>query len=40
VFGYLSLPVEPDDARRDLRALVSLYFAEPRSRTARVRRRS
>jgi AcrR family transcriptional regulator len=29
VFGYLSLPVEPDDARRDLRALVSLYFTEP-----------
>jgi TetR/AcrR family transcriptional repressor of uid operon len=28
VFGYLSLPVEPDDARRDLRALVSLYFTE------------
>jgi AcrR family transcriptional regulator len=35
VFGYLSLPVEPEDARRDLRALTSLYFraaGEPRSR--------
>jgi AcrR family transcriptional regulator len=28
VFGYLSLPVEPDDARRDLRALTSLYLTE------------
>ena len=35
VFGYLSLPVDPDDARRDLRALTSLYFVaagEPRAR--------
>jgi TetR/AcrR family transcriptional repressor of uid operon len=40
VFGYLSVPAEPADARRDLRALVSLYFAEPRSRGARARKRS
>jgi AcrR family transcriptional regulator len=30
VFGYLSLPVDPDEARRDLRALTSLYFTELR----------
>jgi AcrR family transcriptional regulator len=29
VFGYLSLPVDPEDARRDLRALTTLYFREP-----------
>ena len=28
VFGYLSMPVDPEEARRDLRALTSLYFSE------------
>jgi len=28
VFGYLTLPVDPEETRRDLRALASLFFQE------------
>lgn len=38
VFGYLSLPVDPDDARRDLRMLTSLYFTESARKTPSMRK--
>lgn len=37
VFGYLSLPVDAEEARCDLRALTSLYLTPPAKRPARMK---
>jgi AcrR family transcriptional regulator len=39
LFGYLSLPVEIDESRRDLQTLISLFLTAPRSSGARRTRR-
>ena len=39
LFGYLSLPVDIDESRRDLQTLISLFLTAPRSSGARRTRR-
>jgi len=39
VFGYLSLPVDIEESRRDLQTLISLFLTAPRTSGARRTRR-